>query len=301
LVVRTTRCPDARSAQEVACGSQNKSIVRNIKTYVWHRWIATGQQQRWLARLQQGGCTSWSFTGKPLASRIVLDAYVESRGAATALTRQWGGRAEVVDIRKWLTSRPASPTRIGKRLEILHEKSRRGKKPIVPQLHVPHGLAFGSGEHATTYMLLRELTRREDWTRTTVLDLGTGSGVLALAARLFGARRIVATDFDPDAVRTARQNEALNFAKSSIHWRRGDVKKLLSKRRYGLVLANLFSGILEEAAPQIAGCVAPGGELWLSGILDSQQLEVTAAYRRQGLRLGQSRRRGKWVLLKLHA
>jgi ribosomal protein L11 methyltransferase len=184
-------------------------------------------------------------------------------------------------------------------LEILHAKTPRGKKPTMPQLHIPHGLAFGSGEHATTYMLLRELTRREDWTRTTVLDLGTGSGVLALAARLFGARRIVATDFDPEAVRTARQNEALNFAQSSIHWRRGDVKKLRSKTRYDLVLANLFSGILTEAAPQIAGCVAPGGELWLSGILDSQQEEVIAAYRRQGLRLSQARRRGKWVLLML--
>jgi ribosomal protein L11 methyltransferase len=276
-------------------------VVRNIKTYVWHRWIATGQQEIWLARLQEAGCTSWTLTEKPLASRILLDAYMESRGVAMALTRQWGGRAEIVDVRKWLTSRPAPPTRIGKRLEILHEKTRHGERPTVPQLHVPHGLAFGSGEHATTSMLLRQLTRRADWAKTTVLDLGTGSGVLALAARLFGARKIVATDFDPEAVRTARQNEALNFAQSSIRWQRGDVKKLRSKTRYDLVLANLFSGILEEAAPQIAGCVAPGGELWLSGILDSQQHGVIAAYRRQGLRLSQARRRGKWVLLMLHA
>jgi len=185
---------------------------------------------------------------------------------------------------------------------IIHEKARGRKKHVVPQLHIPHGLAFGSGEHATTYMLLRELTRREDWSRstsrrTTVLDLGTGSGVLALTARLLGARKIVATDFDPDAVRTARQNETLNFAEPQVRWRCADVKKLRAMVRYDLVLANLFSGILSEAAPQIAGCVSGSGELWLSGILDSQKDEVNAAYRKQGLRLIEARRRGKWVML----
>ena len=65
-----------------------------------------------------------------------------------------------------------------------------------------------------------------------MLDLGTGSGVLALAARLFGARKIVATDFDPDAIRTARQNEALNFSKALIRWRCADVRKLRATARY---------------------------------------------------------------------
>jgi ribosomal protein L11 methyltransferase len=132
-----------------------------------------------------------------------------------------------------------------------------------------------------------------------VLDLGTGSGVLALAARLFGARKIVATDFDPDAVRTAAQNEALNFSEQLIRWRRADVKKLRASVQYDLVLANLFSGILCEAAPQIAASVAPTGQLWLSGILVTQQQEVIAAYRRQGMKLIRAFRRGKWVMLKL--
>ncbi len=224
--------------------------------------------------------------------------HADSRAAAAALSRSWGGRVRVVNAREWIQTRPSPPTRIGRRLEIIHEKPRSRKKPDGPTLHIPHGVAFGSGEHATTYMLLRALARHEDWNktaargraarRTTVLDLGTGSGVLALTARLFGARKIVATDFDPDAIRTARQNEALNFSQPMIRWRRADVRKLRAAARYDLVLANLFSGILGEAAPQIAGCVAPGGQLWLSGILDSQQQEVIAAYRRQGVAIASS-------------
>jgi ribosomal protein L11 methyltransferase len=148
-------------------------------------------------------------------------------------------------------------------------------------------------------MLLRALACRSDWSCAAILDLGTGSGVLALTARLFGARKIVATDFDPDAIRTARQNETLNFSKPLIRWRRADVRRLRATARYDLVLANLFSGILGEAAPRIAGCVAPGGQLWLSGILDSQQQEVIAAYRGQGLQLIRAFRRGKWIMLVL--
>ena len=214
----------------------------------------------------------------------------------------WGGRVRAVDAREWIKTCPTPSTQIGRRLEIVHEKAQSRKKPAWPRLHIPHGLAFGSGEHATTYMLLLALARQDDWSktavrRTTVLDLGTGSGVLALTARLFGARKIVATDFDPDAVRTARQNEALNFSTPLIRWRRADVRKLRATVRYDLVLANLFSGILGEAAPQIAGCVSPGGQLWLSGILNSQQEEVVSAYRGQGLKLIRAVRRGKWVML----
>jgi ribosomal protein L11 methyltransferase len=277
------------------------STARSAKTWGWRRWIAAGQQELWILRMQEAGCTLLSFTERPGAARVLLNAYPDSRAEAIALARRWGGSIAGVDVRKWMTARPAPPTRIGSRLEIIHAKARGRIKPAGPQLHVPHGLAFGSGEHATTFMLLRELGRRGDLSKTAVLDLGTGSGVLALAARLFGARKIVATDFDPDSIRTARQNEALNFPTALIRWRRGDVKQLRPTTRYDLVLANLFSGILCEAAPPIAASVAPGGELWLSGILVEQEAEVVAAYRREGLRLRQARRRGKWVMLLLRA
>jgi ribosomal protein L11 methyltransferase len=198
----------------------------------------------------------------------------------------------------WLPNKPTPPTRISPALEILHDKPR--KKLAANQLVIPHGLAFGSGDHATTFMLLRALARGQSGEPVPdrVLDLGTGSGVLALAARRFGAKHIVATDFDPAAVRTARQNEALNFSTPLIRWRRADVKKLNAKSRFDLVLGNLFSGILVEAARQITTSLAPGGQLWLSGILREQEHEVIAAYRARGLKLLRSSHRGKWVMLR---
>ena len=284
-----------------------KKIVARKKTFLsslwcWRRWIVPGQQDVWIQRLEEAGFSSWALTERPLRLRFLLEAYTESRPVAVALTRQWRGRVRAVNSREWIKTRPTPPTRVGRRLEIFHDELTIPKKTSFAfHLNVPHGVAFGSGEHATTYMLLRELARRDDWSKTDVLDLGTGSGVLALAARLFGARKIVATDYDPDAVRTAAQNEALNFSRPLIRWRRADVRKLRATTRYDLVLANLFSGILVEAAARIAGCVKPDGQLWLSGILVSQEPEVIAAYRGQGMELIRAFHRGKWVMLMLRA
>jgi ribosomal protein L11 methyltransferase len=263
-------------------------------TWCWRRWIAPGRQDDWIARLQSAGCATWTLTEQPNRKRHLLAVYDTKRGPVVALHRLFGGQVGSIRQSRWLSTTPAPPTRIGKTLEILHHQPRRA--PAKNQLVIPHGLAFGSGEHATTFLLLRALASHAACGR--VLDLGTGSGVLALAARRFGATTIVATDFDPAAVRTSRENEMLNFPTPIIRWRREDVTKLSGKTRYGLVLANLFSGILVEAAPRISARVAPGGQLWLSGILRLQQAEVIAAYRAQGMQLIRATRRGKWVMLR---
>lgn len=229
----------------------------------------------------------------------MLAVYAERRADVTFLVRQFGGQARCVKAQEWAQSKAAPPLQIGRRLQIVHEKPQDRNGQALPRLYIPQGMAFGSGEHATTRMLLQTLTRHQGWKETSVLDLGTGSGVLALTARLFGARKIVATDFDPDAVRIARENEALNFSAPLIHWRCADVKRLRATTRYDLVLANLFSGILSEAAPQIAGSLLPGARLWLSGVLRSQQAEVVAAYRRRKLRLVRVVSRGKWVMIQM--
>jgi ribosomal protein L11 methyltransferase len=268
-------------------------------TWCWRRLIVPRQEELWIGRFRDAGCLNWAVTERPGRSRLSLAIYGLSRAGALSLARKWGGRAQGINPREWLKPRAAKPIRIGNRLRIIHEKERGRKGPNPPRLHIPHGVAFGSGEHATTLMLLRALVHHENWNETTVLDLGTGSGILALTARLLGARKIVAADFDPEAVRTARQNEMLNFSTPLIHWRCADVKKFKATVRYGLVVANLFSGILCEAAESIAGCVLPGGRLWLTGVLRSQQDEVIAAYRRRRMKLVRVVSRGKWVMIQL--
>ena len=267
------------------------------QTWSWQRRIAPADADAWIARLQSAGCATWTLTERPDQTRALLAVHDAKRAPILALRGLFGGQVRSIAQSSWLKTKPTPPTRIGKTLEILHETPR--KKPAAYQLVIPHGLAFGSGEHGTTFMLLRALAREHLRVSKMprVLDLGTGSGVLALAARRFGAKHILATDFDPAAIRTARQNEALNFLTPKIRWRRADVKKFAEKTPYHLVLGNLFSGILVEAAPKIAAAVVPGGQLWISGILREQEKEVLAAYRAQNLKLLRATRRGKWVML----
>jgi ribosomal protein L11 methyltransferase len=285
-------------------GNRARGAVRG--TWCWRRWILSRHRDFWTARLEAASLLSWAFVERPGRARVLLEVYVGSSVDAAALARHGGGRIRFVDVREWSQTRPSPPTAVGRELQIIHERTPSRSDPARPTLVIPHGLAFGSGDHATTYLLLRALIHLRNrspiaFRSATVLDLGTGSGVLALAARLFGARRIAAIDFDPDAIRTARENEALNFSGPLIRWRQADLRRLRATARYELVLANLFSGILAEAAPQIARSVSPGGQLWLSGILKSQQQEVIAAYREQGMTLIRTVHRGRWVLLILGA
>ena len=267
------------------------------QTWCWRRWIVAGQQELWTDRLQPVPDIFWVIIEKPQRTRLLVEAHAEKKSSLIGLQRDFGGNITAIAAKSWMESNAVPPTKIGADLQIIHDEAPDSPAPAVPHLRIPHGLAFGSGDHGTTYMLLRALVLRKNWSGVTVLDLGTGSGVLALAARLLGATKIAATDFDPESVRTSKQNELLNFPTPSIRWSRSDVKTLRGTKKYGLVLANLFSGILCEAAQQIVSSVAESGELWLSGILRTQQEEVASAYLRQGLTLAKVNQRGKWVML----
>jgi len=271
--------------------------AKSATTWYWRRLILPDEHDFWTGRLEAEK-VPWVLTERVGRMRAVLTAYPGTRTEAAALVRKLGGRVESIGQDKWLKPLNVAPIRIGSRLEIVPEAPQGKKKSAVPRLFIPHGIAFGSGEHATTRMLLQALARRGEWERTTMLDLGTGSGILALAARSFGARKITATDIETDAIRTARENEANNFPDSLVRWRCADVRRLKAPGGgYDLVVANLFSGILTEMAEAIARCVKPEGELWLSGVLRSQQAEVIAAYRRHGIKLDRAVSRGKWVMI----
>jgi ribosomal protein L11 methyltransferase len=265
-----------------------------VRVWSWQRWIAPAQQSGWVARLEQLGA-AWTLTERPDRKRWLLAVYAPNRREVERLRSSCRGRVLDLPPGAWLPAKSPPPLRFGKRL-IVHAELPPGARPGNDALVIPHGLAFGSGEHATTGLLLRALTQRTTWGR--VLDLGTGSGVLALAARRLGATDITATDFDPDAIRTARENELRNFPHPRIVWRKGDVRRWRPGRGYDLVVANLFSGILAEVAGVIAASVRAGGELWVSGILRAQEAEVLRAYRAQDLRRIEVKRRGKWVMIR---
>lgn len=185
------------------------------------------------------------------------------------LFTKFGGRVEKLP-RNWLKRfmlDASKPINIGKRLLILNGGRTSVSRVSRSHIVIPASAAFGTGEHVTTAMslrLLEELTRhwKPGWS---ALDLGTGSGILALAARRFGAGRVLGLDIDPTAISTAKSNAKLNTIRSAI-FQLADVRKWKSARETHVITANLYSDLLTEILPKLRR----SGWLILSGILRVQ-------------------------------
>jgi ribosomal protein L11 methyltransferase len=170
-------------------------------------------------------------------------------------------------------------------------------------LRMVDGPAFGTGLHPTTALCLEalddELTAWPPEQPKRVLDVGTGSGVLALAALTWGVPRVVAVDIDADAVRVAAENAHLNGLSSRLHLVHGGPEALSGF--WPLVLANVLAAPLIEMAPILARRVGRSGRLVLSGIRSSLAPDVEHAYRRVGMRLVRAQARDGWTALTLHS
>ena len=274
-----------------------RKIVRSVQTDVWKDQILiTVDPQRLAIVSVVGGRTDR------------LEVYCISRLEAEELTARFGGQIRELVPEQWqpapVTS-PGRPLSIGRRLLVTSRETElaplRAARPDRHVLCIPAAMAFGTGEHATTAMCLRllsEVAQRRASQPWDMLDLGTGSGILALAGRMFGARAALGLDHDPHAVRTARQNARLNrLASRAVRFDRAD---LLTRTRpdlhaWNIVTANLFSELLIRLLPDtILHAVAPGGDLILSGVLATQADEVVASVRTAGFSLNATKSRGRW-------
>ncbi len=159
-------------------------------------------------------------------------------------------------------------------------------------------LGIRRGTHPTTALCLRALSDLlAVRPGASVLDVGTGSGLLAIAAAKLGAGRVVGNDDDPLAVAVARENAARNGAAPELS---GEPVERI-RGPFDVVVANILAGVLVELAPAIARQVAPGGALLLSGLLAGQEEEVRRAYLAAGLEADPSREaaEGEWRLVAL--
>lgn len=164
------------------------------------------------------------------------------------------------------------------------------------------GLAFGSGEHGSTRGCLRALEAVAARRPRHVLDLGTGSGILAIAAAKLLRRPVLATDIEPWSVRTARDNARLNGVAGLVQVQLADGWRSPVLRRaapYDLVFANILARPLTRMAARLAGSLAPGGAAILSGLLKGQARQVLTAHRRHGLALRAAYDEGAWRTLVL--
>jgi ribosomal protein L11 methyltransferase len=211
------------------------------------------------------------------------------------------GTIEVRAVKRenWAESwkRHFKPLAIGGALLLKPSWSPRRARPGQRVIVLDPGLSFGTGHHATTSFCLREVVRFCGRGGGSFLDIGTGSGILTIAAAKLGASPIEAFDFDPEAVRVARENARRNHVAPKLKLAQADLTKLPRKpaRRFDLVCANLISNLLLQEREKIIARVADGGTLVLAGILQTEFPQVRAAFEAQGLKLVRHRDEKEWA------
>lgn len=166
------------------------------------------------------------------------------------------------------------------------------------------GCAFGTGHHATTSGCLAMLDAMAGQSFSNIIDIGTGTGLLAFAARhLWPEARVMATDIDPMAIDVTRENaEANAIVRVELVVADGALDDAITAAApYDLIIANVLAGPLVSMAPELAAIATPGATIVLAGLLETQRDQVVEAYAACGCTLLQTDRRGDWTILKLEA
>ena len=265
--------------------------------YRWTRLSSQKWEDAWDERLLFLGPGRVAMVTWPDSKALKIEAFTDKRTAG-ALAKRFGGRVTKVAPHVWTgnPSRPRAPLAIrGKLWVFSDEASWKRSKKKTGALWIPAGMAFGTGEHATTATCLRLLcdvakALPEGWR---AMDAGTGSGILGIAAEKLGASKVVAFDFDPACVRIAREN-ARNNGCRRVRITKADARNVASFSTVDVILANLFSELLLASATGLARKLSPRGRLIFSGVLRKQAEDVRTALVRAGFEPPRLVTRGKW-------
>lgn len=243
-----------------------------------------------------------------------LDAYTEARpdadmiAALRALVPSAAAVEPVVtplSAEDWVTMSQAGLEPIAEGRFVVHTSAHPVDPPANGRaFRIDAGRAFGTGHHATTSGCLAMIDALADRPVASVIDVGTGTGLLAFAARhLWPDARIVATDIDRAAIDVTRENAAANgIAGLRLIVADGALDPAITAAApYDLVIANILAGPLVSMAPELAAIAAANATIVLAGLLETQRAEVVAAFEACGARLEQIDRRGDWTILRLTA
>ncbi len=279
--------------------------------HVWSKLSSTKWRDAWEERFLGLGQTNAVIQELPGGKSIRVDVYCNHEKEALAIAEQFGGRVRKVKNENWAAMAPAKrrPIKIRDTLLISGEadpqqiKQLQDAHPARQILSIPAELAFGTGDHATTSTCLQILAdiakshRRagRDWS---MLDAGTGTGLLAIAAAKLGAAPVEGFDFDPTAVSVARRNLKRNKTScASIYEADLNQWQPAGKTLWDVITANVFADVLTENLMKLSHALAPGGHLILSGILLEYEEAVLAAAEKTGLPRPESLHKGQWLTL----
>ena len=191
------------------------------------------------------------------------------------------------------------PFRVGSRLVVKPTWETCELEPGELLIELDPGMAFGTGTHETTNMCM-ELLEKHLGAHLRVMDVGTGSGILAIAAAKLGAERVLAIDIDPDAVKVARENVALNRVEEQVRVVCGDLVKG-ETMACELAVANIVADVICMLAEPLTRHLMPGGMLICSGIIREREADVLAAVEKAGYTVTDRLEKGEWVALSLTA
>ena len=187
---------------------------------------------------------------------------------------------------QWRSAFP--PQKIGKRLVIAPTWDDIVPEPSEVFIRLDPGMAFGTGQHPTTQLAL-ELLEISIKGSDAVADIGTGSGILAIAAAKLGAKRVDAVDLDATTIPIARSNIQLNKVESVIRLHQGNGLDALERQKYPLIVANILTKVILPMIPICPNFLEPAGRLILSGILATEASQIEAQLEANGFRVLETR------------
>jgi ribosomal protein L11 methyltransferase len=254
----------------------------------------------------EGSAQAVLIVEEPFKDDATVEALYTAEPDAAYLSRIAGRAINVAPLpdQDWikLSQEGLPPVRAGRFFVYGAHDAGRVPHGVIP-MKIEAGLAFGTGHHETTSLCLAamsDLARRRRFHN--VLDLGSGTGLLAIGAAKLWRGRVIASDIDPVAVETSRANARANGEGPAILAVTADGlthPALAARAPYDLIIANILAGPLTFLAPSIARATAPGGMVILSGLLRWQENLVLSFYRPHGLVFRAARRDGPWSALVL--
>ena len=278
--------------------------------WLWSKLSSKKWQDAWEERFHgNANAVISEITG---GKTIRLEVYTETENEATLIKDQFGGSMRELKMKNWvgMAELERKALKIRDALIVVSGDDKAeldGLEKEFPErkiIKMPAEMAFGTGDHATTSTCLRMVVdiareKNDEGSTWDMLDLGCGTAILAIAAKHMGACSCEAHDFDPQAVKVSKSNLILNEVKD-IKVLEQDVLTWTPTHKWDVVVANMFSTILQAAFPTIVESMQLEAHLVISGILADQWEETKLVGEANGLEFSQVVQKGKWVTARGH-